>query len=256
MRAGLRAILAGRASKIVNTGQDEMKITWFGHSAFRIETGAAVIMMDPFLSGNPTFKGDARQAAKGATHVLLTHGHDDHVGDAVAICGDNGATLVANFELAMFLAAKGVEKVSPGNHGGNIDCGDFCVAIVPAWHSSSTIIDGKPIYLGNPAGLVVQPKGEADKIVYHMGDTDIHPDMGLTHENYRPTIGLVPIGDRFTMGARLAAAACRKYFKFQTVVPCHYGTFPIIDQTADKFLAEMKGVAEVLVPERGQAFEL
>lgn len=232
-----------------------MKVTWFGHSAFRVETGSAVIMIDPFLTGNPTFKGDAKQAAKGTTHVVLTHGHDDHTGDTVDICKSTGALLTANFELCMYLNGKGVENINPANHGGNLDLGDFSVAYVPAWHSSSTIVDGRPVYLGNPAGIVIQPKKESGKTLYHMGDTDIFSGMELINEIYQPVIGIVPIGDRFTMGARLAAMACKRYFKFKTVLPCHYGTFPIIDQTADRFVAEMKG-QNVVVPKAGQPFEV
>jgi len=233
-----------------------MKITWFGHSAFRVETGSAVIIIDPFLSGNPTFGDrDVAEATKGATHVVLTHGHDDHTGNTVDICKATSALLVANFEICMYLNGKGVENISPSNHGGNLDCGDFVVGFVPAWHSSSTIVDGKPVYLGNPAGIVIQPKKEPRKTLYHMGDTDIFSGMELINELYQPVIGIVPIGDRFTMGARLAAMACKRYFKFKTVLPCHYGTFPIIDQTADKFVAEMEG-QNVVAPKVGEPFEV
>lgn len=226
-----------------------MKITWFGHSAFRVDIEGAVIMIDPFI-GNPTFTGDQQAAYEGTTHVVLTHGHDDHTGSTVEICKATGATLVANFEICNFLAAKGVENFSPGNHGGKIDFGSFSVAFVGAWHSSSTIVDGTPVYLGNPAGVVVDAANE--KTLLHMGDTDIFADMALINEIYQPKIGIMPIGDRFTMGAKLAAMACERYFDFETVIPCHYATFPIIDQTPDKFIAEMQGSkTEVLVPERG-----
>jgi L-ascorbate metabolism protein UlaG (beta-lactamase superfamily) len=230
-----------------------MKITWFGHSAFRVDVEGAAIMIDPFI-GNPTFTGDQKEAYQGATHVVLTHGHDDHIGSTVEICKATGATLVANFEICNFLGAKGVENFSPGNHGGKIDFGSFSVAFVAAWHSSSTIVDGKPVYLGNPAGVVIQAANE--KTLLHMGDTDIFADMALINEVYRPNIGIVPIGDRFTMGAKLAAMACKRFFDFEMVIPCHYGTFPIIDQTADEFIAEMEGAkATVLVPERGRAVD-
>ena len=218
-----------------------MKITWLGHSAFRVETGSSVIMIDPFLTGNPVFEGDSAEAAKGATHVLLTHGHDDHVGDTVDICKANGSVLVADFEICMYLNAKGVENVSPGNHGGSIQFDDFKVSFVQAWHSSSTILDGNPVYLGNPAGLIVTPTKEPENILYHMGDTDIFSDMALINEIYQPTIGIVPIGDRFTMGGELAALACKKYFDFKTIIPCHFGTFPIIDPSAETFIDAMKG---------------
>jgi L-ascorbate metabolism protein UlaG (beta-lactamase superfamily) len=231
-----------------------MKITWFGHSAFRVDIAGAAIMIDPFV-GNPTFKGDQKAAYSGATHVVLTHGHDDHTGSTVEICKATGATLIANFEICNFFAAKGVENFSPGNHGGSVDYGPFSVAFVPAWHSSSTIVDGTPVYLGNPAGVVIRAPNE--KTLLHMGDTDIFSDMALINEIYQPKIGIVPIGDRFTMGAKLAAMACNRYFDFETVIPCHYATFPIIDQTADAFVAEMKGAkAKALVPERGEPVDL
>jgi len=232
-----------------------MKVTWFGHSAFRVETGDAVIMIDPFLSGNPTWEGSVEEASAGATHVVLTHGHADHIGDTVEICKATGALLIANFEICNYLAAQGVEHISPGNHGGQQRYDDFSVAFVQAWHSSADIVDGNLIYLGNPAGIVVTSKAEPGKVLYHMGDTDIFSDMALINEIYNPTIGIVPVGDRFTMGAELAAMACKRFFAFETIIPCHYGTFPIIDQTPDRFVAAMDG-HNVVVTERGVALDL
>ena len=231
-----------------------MKLTWFGHSAFRVDIAGASIMIDPFL-GNPTFKGDQKAAYKGATHVVLTHGHDDHTGSTVEICKATGATLIANFEICNYLAGKGVEKFSPGNHGGSVDYGPFSVAFVQAWHSSGTIVDGVPVYLGNPAGVVIRAKGE--KTLLHMGDTDIFSDMALINEIYQPKIGIVPIGDRFTMGAKLAALACARYFTFDTVIPAHYATFGLLDPDEGKFVEAMQGSkTKILVPERGVAVDL
>ena len=209
-----------------------MKITWFGHSAYRLETGSAVIMIDPFLSGSPVFEGTVEDAAAGATHVALTHGHDDHIGDSADICKNSGATLIAVFEICMHL---GVEAAEPTNTGGTIFLDDFDITFVRADHSSSS----GGVYLGNPCGLIIRPK--SGPTVYHMGDTDIFGDMALINEMYQPDIGIVPIGDRFTMGARSAALACTRFFDFKTIIPCHYGTFPIIDPTADKFLEELGG---------------
>jgi L-ascorbate metabolism protein UlaG (beta-lactamase superfamily) len=232
-----------------------MKITWFGHSCFRIDTGSSSILIDPFLTGNATFKEaniPLHQAAKGVTHVALTHGHEDHMGDTVRICKETDAQLIAVHELATYLAGRGVEKIDPGNTGGTQHHGDFDLTFVPAWHSASNIVDGRPVYLGACCGLVIAPSG--DKTVYHMGDTAIFSDMALINEIYAPAIGFVPIGDRYTMGAKTAALACKRFFEFELIVPCHYGTFPVLDETADKFIAEMGGNT-VLVPEVGVPFE-
>lgn len=235
-----------------------MKITWYGHAAFRIEAGGATILLDPFLTGNPSWQGGWEGPADGVTHVLLTHGHNDHVGDSLAILGKTGAMLVANPELCGYLAGQGVDggKLNPGNHGGTVDCGDFTTTFVDARHSSSfTGSDGGNTYLGNPNGLVLHFPG--DKTVYAMGDTDIFGDMALIQELHQPQVGLVPVGDRFTMGGAVAALACRRFFRFETVVPCHYGSFGIIDQDPEKFTAGMEGGdTRVVVAEIGKPLEL
>ncbi|HWK12841.1 MAG TPA: metal-dependent hydrolase [Rhizobiaceae bacterium] len=234
-----------------------MKITWFGHSAFAIESGKAKILIDPFLSHNPSWGKGWEEAAEGATHVLLTHGHGDHIGDSVAILKKTGAMLVANPEICGFLTAQGVDgsKANQGNFGGTVDCGGFTTTFVHALHSSSMKgPDGVNAYLGNPGGLVLHFPD--DKTLYHMGDTDIFSDMALIQELHEPDIGIVPIGDRFTMGGAVAALACRRFFKFETAIPCHYGTFPIVDQTADKFVDGMEGSqTRVVVPKVGEVFE-
>jgi L-ascorbate metabolism protein UlaG (beta-lactamase superfamily) len=232
-----------------------MKITWFGHSCFRIDWGSSSILIDPFLTGNATFEAadiPLHKVIKGVTHVALTHGHEDHAGDTVTVCKETGAPLLAVHELATYLAGQGVEKIDPGNTGGTLHHKDFDLTFVPAWHSASKMVDGRPVYLGACCGLVIAAR--EGKTVYHMGDTAIFSDMGLINELYRPEIGFVPIGDRYTMGAKTAALACKRFFEFETVVPCHYGTFPVLDQTADKFVAEMGG-NRVVVPEVGVPFE-
>jgi L-ascorbate metabolism protein UlaG (beta-lactamase superfamily) len=216
-----------------------MEITWYGHSAFRIAFGDVVALIDPFISGPGLFKGGVSEAQKGVTHVLLTHGHDDHVGDAVAICKATGAQLVSSFEVCMWLHSQGVTAINPGNVGGTIDCGGFTTSFTQAIHSSGAVVDGKSIYLGNPMGLVIKAKGEP--VLYDMGDTEIFGDMALIQELYAPEIGLVPIGDRFTMGAKSAALACRRFFQFKTIVPIHYATFPMLAQSPDAFLEAMGG---------------
>jgi L-ascorbate metabolism protein UlaG (beta-lactamase superfamily) len=233
-----------------------MKVTWYGHSAFRVESGDAKILIDPFLTGTPWWKGGWEGPAEGLTHLLLTHGHNDHVGDSIAILKKSGAMLVANFEVCMFLVGKGVDqgKINPGNTGGTVDCGGFTATFVQALHSSSFGGEGgSNTYLGNPLGLVLHFPN--DKTLYHMGDTDIFSDMALINELHEPAVGIVPIGDRFTMGGAVAALACRRFFKFESVIPCHYASFGIIDQTADKFVEGMQGTStKVIVPKVGEAF--
>ncbi|MCI0598323.1 MAG: metal-dependent hydrolase [Beijerinckiaceae bacterium] len=231
-----------------------MKLIWFGHSGFRIELPGAVILLDPFLSGNPKFTGDTKKAAEGATHIVLTHGHDDHIGDAVKIAKAAGAQIISNFEVCMYLNAQGAENINPGNTGGTIDCGAFSASFTQALHSSSTIVTGQSIYLGNPNGIVIKPRDAP--AVYHMGDTDIFSDMALIAEIHSPKIGLVPVGDRFTMSGKTAALAVKRYFNFDTAIPCHYGTFDLLAPDASQFVAEMQGHAtKVAVPRIGEVLE-
>ena len=235
-----------------------MKLTWYGHSAFRIETSGATILIDPYLIGNPSWTGGWEGPAEGVTHVLLTHGHNDHVSGAVEVLKKSGAQLVANYEICMYLVGQGVDgnKTNPGNLGGTVDCGAFTATFVQALHSSSFGLDGgQNVYLGNPGGLVLHFSD--DKTLYHMGDTDIFSDMALIAEIHEPKVAMVPIGDRFTMSPVTAALAVKRFLKADAVIPCHYGSFPIIEPNADKFVAEMKGHAtRVIVPEKGKAFSV
>lgn len=226
-----------------------MKITWFGHSAFRLDFGDAVVLIDPFFTGNPGFEGDAAKASAGATHILVTHAHGDHVGDTLAIAKAEGAKVVTNFDLCLHLAEQGLESYDPMNTGGTIDQSGFTVTMVRADHSAS--LPGAQSNVGSANGLIVKAVGEPT--VYHMGDTDIFSDMALIAELHAPDVVLVPIGDRFTMGADVAALAMRRFFpKAKVAIPCHFGTFPIIAPTADGFVAAMLGaVTQVVVPHKG-----
>ncbi|MEA2880413.1 MAG: hypothetical protein QOF14_5609 [Hyphomicrobiales bacterium] len=232
-----------------------MQITWYGHSAFRLDFGGNAVLIDPFFTGNPAFVSDPREAMRGVKHIVLTHGHADHVGDALDIAQQNEATVTTNYDLCMWLGAKGLQKMNPMNTGGTTDLGAFSVTMVRADHSSGDIKDGMPVYLGNPCGVIVKAKGEPT--VWHMGDTDIFSDMALLAEIHQPKVAMVPIGDRFTMSPVTAALAVKRFLKLDAVIPCHYGSFPIIEPNADKFVAEMKGHAtKVIVPEKGKPFSV
>jgi L-ascorbate metabolism protein UlaG (beta-lactamase superfamily) len=230
-----------------------MQITWYGHSAFRLDFGGNAVLIDPFFTGNPAFVSDPREAMRGVKHVVLTHGHGDHVGDTLEIAKQNEATVTTNYDLCMWLAGKGLQKMNPMNTGGTTDLGGFTATMVRADHSSGDIKDGMPIYLGNPCGVIIKAKGEPT--VWHLGDTDIFSDMALLAEIYQPKVAIVPIGDRFTMSPATAAMAVTRFIKPETAIPCHYGSFPIIEPNADKFVADMKGQAtKVIVPEKGKPF--
>jgi L-ascorbate metabolism protein UlaG (beta-lactamase superfamily) len=229
-----------------------MQITWYGHSAFRLDFDGKAVLIDPFFTGNPSFTSDKAAAVKGVTDIILTHGHSDHVGDALDIAKNTGAKVTTNYYLCMWLASKGLEKFNPMNTGGTTDAGGFTITLVRADHSSSDTSGGPPVYLGNPNGVIVKAAGQPT--VYHLGDTDIFSDLALICDIHRPKVALVPIGDRFTMSPSTAALAVERFLKgVETVIPCHYGTFPIIEPNADTFVAAMQGkAAKVVVPDKGQ----
>lgn len=221
-----------------------MEITWLGHSAFKLRFGSASVLIDPFLNGNPAFKGEFDSVIAGTTHILLTHGHGDHLGDTVAIAAATGAGIVADADLAGYLRSKGAQNVDEMNSGGTISKEGFSLTMTHAVHSSGSLVDGVANALGQAHGLIVTP--ENGPKVYHMGDTDIFTDMGLINELYAPEIGIVPIGDRYTMGPRAAALACRKFFDFKHIIPAHYATFGGLPGRVEDFATELGDLSDRL----------
>ncbi len=216
-----------------------MKITWLGHASFRMEVADAVLLIDPWLAGNPSFPDDSRAVAlAGATHILLTHGHFDHTSEVDAIAKETGATVVGIPELcALFDAGETIEF----NKGGTVDLNGAHVSMVQATHSSSVGAG----YAGTEAGYMIKGDGH---MVYVSGDTDIMADMGWMGEFYQPDIGILCCGGHYTMGMEGAAFAARKYFDFKTIIPCHYKTFPLLAQSAQPLVDALPDV-NVLTPE-------
>jgi L-ascorbate metabolism protein UlaG (beta-lactamase superfamily) len=230
-----------------------MKIQWLGHSAFLAELGGAKVLFDPFLKGNPKFSGDFDGVIEGTTHVLLTHAHNDHFGDTIEVLKRAGATLVANYEICSYVSSQFSDaKTCPMNIGGTAAAGPIQVTLTRAHHSSSyTAPDGRIIYGGEPGGVIARAGGRS---IYHVGDTNAFADMALIDELHRPEIGIVPIGDWFTMGAREAALAVNRYFHFKVAIPCHYLTFPMLAQSPEEFVRGVNS-SEVWAPKPMDARE-
>jgi len=210
-----------------------MKIIWLGHASFRIEVEEAVLLIDPWLAGSPSFPDDQRAVAlAGATHILLTHGHFDHTSEVDAIARETGAPVVGIPELcAIFAAHECIEF----NKGGTIDLGGAQVSMVQATHSSSV----GSAYAGTESGYMIKGEGH---MIYLTGDTDIMADMDWMGDFYNPDIGILCCGGHYTMGMEAAAYAARRYFNFETVIPCHYGTFPLLAQSAQPLVDALPDV--------------
>lgn len=232
-----------------------MKLTWYGHSAFRAEIAGATILIDPFFTGNPAFEGDVAAVSQGVTHIVVTHGHGDHVGDTLDIAGRTGATVVTNYDLAMHLVSKGLKTFNPMNTGGTVDLGPFTVTLTRADHSAGLGEAGVNVPVGSANGAILKAEGE--KALWHMGDTDIFSDMALLAEIHGVEACICPVGDRFTMGGKVAALAMTRFVRPKVAIPCHYGSFPMIDANADAFVAGLAGSdVKALVPKKGEAFEI
>jgi L-ascorbate metabolism protein UlaG (beta-lactamase superfamily) len=217
------------------------RITYLGHSAFRIVTaGDEQIIIDPFLTDNPQTPDHLKEVGELDT-ILITHGHFDHFADAIPLAQQTGATAVANFEISSYLQSQGVENAMPLNKGGTAQIGGLKVTGVNAFHSSSIQTgDGGSIYGGEPMGFVIE--FESGFRVYHAGDTSVFGDMRLIGELYRPDLALLPIGNQVVMSPFEAAHAAR-LLGVRHVVPIHYGTFDFLTGTPEEFQEHLSNLA-------------
>ncbi|WP_424929534.1 metal-dependent hydrolase [Amaricoccus tamworthensis] len=230
-----------------------MKITFLGHSGFRMEIGNTTLLVDPWLEGNPVFDpADRAKAIEGATHILISHGHGDHAADALSLAKELNVPIVGIYDMiSHWEASEGIEGVG-FNKGGTVNLDDVAVTMVNATHSSSQASDNGPIYTGTESGFMIE--GE-DKTIYFSGDTDVMADMEIFEELHQPDIGILCAGGHFTMDMKRAAFAAKRYFNFKTVIPCHYKTFPILEQSAEELKNALPGV-DVIEPEVMKTIEL
>ena len=224
------------------------KLTWLGHATFRIETPAGkTVIIDPWVMNNPMCQ-DSEKNVKKVDILLCTHGHGDHIGDAVEICKKHNPIVVGIPELARWLGKKGARQIAEMNKGGTQTVGDIKVTMVHADHSCGIQDGDQMIYGGEAVGYVIEfPGGQK---IYHAGDTNVFGDMAIIRDLYGPEIAMLPIGDHYTMGPREAAYAC-SLLKPKTVIPMHFGTFPALVGRPGELQKLVPGV-EVLEMKPGQ----
>ncbi len=216
-----------------------MDIRFLGHACFELTDGDTRVLIDPFLTGNPKAAASADEV--NPTHIFLTHGHQDHYGDVVDIAKRTNAQVVAIVELAGEIQQDGVENVLDPNYGGTVTFDWGWIKLVPAFHTSTT---PKGTY-NTPAGLLIELDGTR---VYHLGDTCLFSDLRLIAQQTPVDVALIPIGGHYTMD-RFDAVVAAEWVGADTIIPCHYGTFPPIETDAQAFKSDVQnaGAGEVVV---------
>ena len=199
------------------------RITWLGHATVIIQTAAGTnILIDPFIEQNPKYPKGFALPSK-IQYILLTHGHGDHISDAVPVAQKHGSTVVAIYELAAYIGARGAANTIGMNLGGTVQLNEVAATMVEAKHSAAAQDEKGTHYAGVATGFVLTIEG--GPVLYHSGDTAVFGDMKLIHDLYEPTVVMLPIGGHYTMGPKEAALAVRLLAP-QVVLPLHFGTFP------------------------------
>jgi len=227
-----------------------MRITFLGHSGFLLK-GETKVAIDPFITGNPVYNTSLEELKPDL--ILVTHGHGDHLGDAVQISKKTSATIVSVYEVATYCTRFGA-TAHPMHIGGSRKFDKVKVKLTPAWHGSGLITDGPAEYLGTPCGFILTMDG---KTIYHSGDTALFGDMELIGRLNTLDLALLPIGDNFTMGPEDALEAV-KMLKPKMVIPMHYNTWPIIEQNPEQFKTDVERntPATVMILKPGETYEI
>ncbi len=223
---------------------------FYGHACFRLEQGDTQVLVDPFLTGNPHLAKMPEDMKP--TTILVSHGHDDHLGDAIELARRNAATIVASPELAAFCSRQGV-AVEGAHMGGTLKFPWGSVKLVQAFHSSSTG-PNLDIFVGNPVGFVIT---FYDKVFYHPGDTALFGDMRLIGDRNKIDLAYLPIGGRYTMDVDDAVLAAQ-FLRPKAIIPGHYNTWPIIEANASDFKAKVESATDskVVLLKPGEVYEM
>jgi L-ascorbate metabolism protein UlaG (beta-lactamase superfamily) len=225
-----------------------MKITWLGHSAFLIEENGKKVLVDPFISGNDS--APVKPDDIDCDIIAVTHGHGDHLGDAIFISKRKNIPIVAIYELAEYISSKGANAVGM-NFSGTYEHDGIKLTMVPALHSAGISEAGFSHDGGLPAGFIIEING---KKVYHAGDTGLFGDMKIIGEIYKPDVALLPVGGLFTMDTKLATIAA-KWLKPKYVIPMHYNTWPPIKANPEEMRDELeKEGIKLIVLKPGESF--
>jgi len=223
-----------------------MNIIWLGHGSFRIEIEDQVLLIDPWLTGNPMLPEDQHDAAlSGATHLVLTHTHFDHVADMQPLVKRLNIPVIGQYDLMKHWDEDLGLNTIGFNKGGTVHVGNVAISMVPACHSSSIGTPDGPNVTGTEVGYMIAGEGH---VIYVSGDTGIMADMAWMADYFKPDIGILSAGGHFTMDMAQTAYAAKTFFNFKTLIPCHYRTFPLLEQSAHVLVDALPKV-DVIEPE-------
>ncbi|WP_109485114.1 metal-dependent hydrolase [Occallatibacter savannae] len=228
------------------------RVTWLGHATVLVQTPKGTnILIDPFLQNNPKYPKSFELPGT-INYILLTHGHGDHISDAVPVAKKHKSNVAAIYELAAYIASQGADKITGFNIGGTVQLDDVAVTMVEAKHSAGAEGKNGAQYAGVATGFVLTIAN--GPVLYHAGDTTVFTDMKLIKELYHPELAMLPIGGFYTMGPREAALAAQ-FIEPKAILPIHFGTFPPLTGTPDELDKYLNGSIEVIRVAPGESIQ-